>query len=102
MEADLHAIVGSIRLSIRQSLITFHPRSDPSSHSQTLISSLLFIRPSAVSSTFTPLTLFTVTSSRVTCWLMPTVNSRSVTSASHEDILLGEVPVPRLVPTKAS
>jgi len=102
MEADLHAIVSSVRPSIRQSLIAFHPRSGPSNHSQTLISSLLFIRPFAVSSTFTPLMLFTAISSRGTSWLTPTVSSRSVTSVSRVDTPLGEVPVPRLVLTRAS
>lgn len=104
MEADLHAIV-SFRLapiSIYRSLSALRPRSGPNSHSQTLISNLLFIRPSAVSSTFTPLTLFIVTSSRVTSWLMLTVSSKSVTSVSHEDTLLGEVPTPRVVLTRGS
>ena len=102
MEADLHAIVSSVRLSTRQSLIVLLPRSGPSSHSQTLISSLLFIKPFAVSSTSTPLMSFTAISSRGTSWLMPTASSKSATSVSRGDTLLGEVPVPRLVPTRAS
>ena len=103
MEADLHAIVSSIRLSQRPPITEYSPpRSDPSSHSPTLISSLLFIRPFAVSSTFTPPTSFIVTSSRVTSWSTPTVSSRSATSVSHEDTLLGEGPTPREVPTRVS
>ena len=99
MEADLHAITNSIRLSQRPPLnwVTerFPPRSDPSSHSPTFISGLLFIRPFAVSSTSTPPTSF----NRVTPWSMPTGSSKSATSASYDDILLGEVPTLREVPT---
>ena len=73
MEADLHAIVGSIRLSVSASRVTecsnSPPRSDPSSHSPTLVSGLLLIRSFAVSSTSTPLTSFIATSSWSSSWL---------------------------------
>ena len=104
MEADLHAITNSICLSQRPPLnwVTecSPPRSDPSSHSPTFISGLLFIRPFAVSSTSTPPTSSIMASSRVTPWSMPTGSSKSATLASYNNILLGEVPMLREVPTR--
>ena len=73
METGLHVIVGSVCLSVSQSLDTLYSDLIPTV-TLTLISGFLFIRSLTVSSTFTPSTLSTMTPSQVTFWLMATVD----------------------------
>ena len=99
MEADLHAIVSLIRLSASTNHWMLPASTRSLSHSPTLISSLLFIRPFAASSTFALLTLFTVSSSREP---LGQCSPKSATSISREDTLLKEESTPGEVPARVS
>ena len=102
MEADLHAIVSLIRLSASTNHWVLPASTRSLSHSPTLISSFLFIRPFAASSKFALLASFPVSSSQVTSWSTPTVSPKSATSISRGDTLLKQESTPGEVPARVS
>ena len=98
METGLHVIVGSVCLSVGQSLGTLYSDPIPTA-TLTLISGFLFIRSLMVSSTFTPSTSSTMTPSWVTFWLMWT---EDLQLRSRMGMFSWGVAVPRVASTRVS
>ena len=71
MEADLYAVVRSIRLSTSTNLQALSTYPIPVATLRLLFSAS-FVGPFAVSRTFGPSVSFNVTSNRATCWSTPT------------------------------